>query len=66
MFINEAIKKALENGCYIATGELKEVFKIEPTNEMRGCIVHSIGSQDGSTWSPTAEDLIRDDYILIP
>ncbi|WP_071428248.1 Thoeris anti-defense Tad2 family protein [Merdimmobilis hominis] len=40
--------------------------KIQPTNSPDGCIVESVtGKIPHRRWTPTAEDLVADDWILV-
>ena len=41
--------------------------KIEPTDSDEGCLIHSDYSKAPCPrWQPTAEDLMADDWMLVP
>ena len=65
MIISEAVKKAIEcDGCISFTNSQ---IKIKPTNGNKNCILmHLDGSHPSKTgWQPTAEQLIREDWIVV-
>lgn len=67
MHIHEAVKEAMEKGCCITTKRMKEVGKIRPTNEPPHCILMMADGTNPSKygWQPSAEDLMRDDWIVV-
>ena len=64
MFIQEAVKRALEANRCITLPEFNGVSKIKPTDGKNNCIVmEADGSQPSKYgWQPTAEDLVRGDW----
>ena len=70
MYIQEATKKALEAGGYITRESWGERFAvyIEPTDTPLCCLVHSLKIKEGPRprWNPQAEDLIADDWYVLP
>lgn len=66
MYIHEAVEKALDNKKYITTPEFEDLAKIKPTNTRENCIVMFADGSHPSKygWQPTAEDLIRNDWIV--
>ena len=67
MWIHEAAKKAMDERRYITTPEFVGGSKIKPTNGSGNCVLMM---QDGSRpskygWQPTANDLTRDDWIVV-
>lgn len=67
MHIHEAVELAISTNGFITIPEFDGAVKIKPTNEKRKCIVMN---WDGSRpskygWQPTAEDLMRDDWIVV-
>lgn len=67
MYIHEAVKKAMDKGYCITTREHKETAKIRPTNERGNCILMMADGTNPSEygWQPSAEDLMRDDWIVV-
>lgn len=67
MKISEAVEKALAEGCYITPKEHEDWIKIKPTNDTGNCILmHADGSNPSKYgWQPSANDLIRDDWIVV-
>lgn len=68
MYIHEAVKAALEKGCYITTEEFRDAYKMKPTDTSLGCIAcDPVNDKPIITrWQPTACELMQDDYILVP
>ena len=66
MTIQEAVKKAVEIGGFITVPELVGHIKIKPTDTADCCIpCHWDGSYPSRRWNPTANDLMRDDWLVI-
>lgn len=67
MVINEAVKQALEKEKCITLPEFKITSKIKPTNDVGNCIVMGADGSNPSKhgWQPTAEDLMREDWMLV-
>jgi hypothetical protein len=67
MYIHEAAKKAMDERKYITTPEFAGSTKIKPTNESGNCVVmmHDGSHPSKYGWQPTANDLIRDDWIIV-
>ena len=67
MYIHEAVKAALEKGCLITFRGDEDVEVIKPTNTQLGCI--GCNPADGTPiiprWQPGADELMRDDYVLV-
>lgn len=67
MNIAEAVKEAIKNDRCITTKLLEGAMKIKPTNTASNCIVMfadgSYPSKYG--WQPTANDLMRTDWIVV-
>lgn len=74
MYIQEAVKKALEERSFITRESIDNAIsyratKIKPTNSYANCIIHVCdpnGKEIGrcKNWNPSAEDLMADDWIL--
>lgn len=67
MTISEVVEKAItENKC-ITVPELKGKVKIKPTNDGKElCVLmRADGSHPRTGWQPTAEQLMRDDWLVI-
>ena len=67
MHIHEAIKKALEQKCFITRkydGRYTHYF--EPTNGASNIIIHRIddSKEPGPNWNPCADDLMSDQWEL--
>lgn len=67
MYIHEAVKEAMEKDCCITTKWMKEVGKIRPTNEPPHYILMKADGTNLSKygWQPSAEDLMRDVWIVV-
>ena len=67
LYIHEAAKKAMDERKYITTPEFAGSTKIKPTNESGNCVVmmHDGSHPSKYGWQPTANDLIRDDWIIV-
>ena len=66
MNIFEAVTIAVREGKYITTPEFAETAKIKPTNEKGNCILMGADGSRPSKygWQPTANDLMREDWII--
>ena len=66
MFIHEAVSAAITNGCRIARSSCSSIT-IQPTNGPMCCIIYG-PEIDRSTprWNPQADDLLADDWVLVP
>ena len=66
MYIQEAIKKAVEGKKYITYGK-ETIFKIKPTNDAGNCVLMNPDGSHPSKygWQPKAEDLMRSDWKVI-
>lgn len=75
MFIHEAVKEAMEKGCYITRKSIDDdnsfrLTRIKPTNSYGHCIVYTF-EKDGKeishckNWNASAEDLVASDWALI-
>ena len=66
MNISEATKKAIKKGKYIYRKTEKEEgldVHVLPTNTLDCCILISDSTEEvGKRWSPTANDLMADDW----
>lgn len=67
MLIHEAVMKATETNNHITREALKKYVSlwIKPTNSAFGCIISGNGKIATSHWSPTAEDLIATDWLVV-
>ena len=67
MVISEAVKKAIVMNGFITVPEFNGVAKIKPTNEKGNCILMNWdgGRPSKYGWQPTANDLMRDDWIIV-
>lgn len=74
MNIVEAVKSAIESGCYITRASIddEKAFhrtRIKPTNSYGNCIAYTF-DQNGNqvhhckNWNPSADDLMSEDWIL--
>ena len=66
MDISTAVRLAFDSGRCIALKAFPEI-RIRPTNERGNCIVMNADGSHPSKygWQPTAEDLMRDDWIVV-
>lgn len=66
MNIFEAVTIAVREEKYITTPEFAGKIKIKPTNGDGNCILmHADGSNPSKYgWQPTADDLMREDWII--
>lgn len=66
MCISEAVSLAFYFGKFISMAEHPEI-KIRPTNDKGNCIVMNADGSHPSKygWQPTADDLMRDDWIVV-
>ena len=62
MFIQEATKKAIEIGGFIARAKWKGAVRVKPTDDPRGCVLFSAEKAPGPHWQPRADDLVADDW----
>ncbi len=67
MFIHEAVHEAVKKEKYITLKDLSGRIKIKPTNGPGNLIImQADGSRPSKAgWQPSAEDLLRDDWIVI-
>ena len=67
MNINEAVKKTMEKGNCMTLPEFNGGAKIKPTNGRGNCIVMNADGSNPSKygWQPSADELIRDDWLLV-
>ena len=66
MFIHEAVKEALESGRYIIPEKFQGEIKIEPVKSLPCVIMKADGfCPSRCVWNPTAEDLTRNDWIVV-
>ncbi len=67
MNIQEATKVALEEGKFIARESFKGHAKIQPTNDIGGCILSTTdnSTQPRGGWQPSATDLAADDWLVV-
>ena len=67
MNIYEAVKEALKTDKCIITPDFEGVIKIKPTNESGNCIVLKADGSNPSKhgWNPQADELIREDWIVV-
>ena len=65
--IDKAVKKAVSREKYITVPELKGKVKIKPTNDgYQLCVMmHADGSHPKNGWQPTAEQLMRGDWMVV-
>ena len=70
MYIHEAVSAALKTGlCMRRSGpQIWQKLKVDPTNSDCGCVTYSDFSNIAPCpwWQPKAEDLLADDWILVP
>ena len=66
MEISTAVRLAFNSGKCIATAKFPEV-KIRPTNGRGNCVAMMADGSHPSKygWQPTADDLMRDDWIVL-
>ena len=64
MSIVEAVYKALRDDKCITLPEFVGCAKIKPTNEKGNCIVMKGSTQSKYGWQPTANDLLRTDWMV--
>lgn len=62
VFIQEAIRKAMECGGRITCPDYREIIQIEPTDSDEGFILHGKEQAPGPRWQPRAKDLLADDW----
>lgn len=67
MHIQEATRQAMDEGRYIITPEWVHAMKIKPTNGTGRCIAMKADGSNPSKygWQPSADDLIRDDWMVV-
>lgn len=67
MNIQEAVKKAMESNACITLPEVSTEVKIKPTNGIGNCILMGADGSNPSKrgWQPSAEQLIRDDWMIV-
>lgn len=69
MKISEAVEKALTEGRCITPKEHEGWIKIKPTNDAAqgNCILMGADGSNPSKhgWQPSADDLMRDDWIVV-
>lgn len=66
MYIQEAVKKAMEEDRYIIMESAMGYLKIKPTDGDGLCILMTAdGSRQHKCWNPSASDLMRDDWHVI-
>ena len=65
--IQEAVKQAVEERKYITLPEFEGGAKIKPTNGRGNCIVMNAdgSSPSKSGWQPSADELMRDDWLIV-
>lgn len=69
MFIHEAASAALARGCRIkrSCGSIWSVMEIELGERNRPCrLFISAPKARVTSWNPSTEDLIADDWVLVP
>ncbi len=66
MNIFEAVTIAVREDKCITTSESIETVKIKPTNDKGNCIVMGADGSHPSKygWQPTADDLMREDWVI--
>lgn len=65
MWIHEAVKRAMKNNSYITLPEFSGLTKIKPGSSGNCIVMNADGSHPSKHgWQPSAEDLIRSDWIV--
>ena len=62
MYIQRAIREAMQCGGRITRSAFRDVIQIEPPDSAQGFILHAEGVAPGARWQPGAKDLLADDW----
>ena len=67
MYIQEAAKQAIDKETYMTLPEFQGGAKIKPTNGRGNCILMNADGSNPSKygWQPSAEELLREDWIVV-